>query len=78
MTALLDCDWLGYTHTYMHEYTHTCTHTCTHTHTHTHTKGSDVCVYVGYTELTCIPDLGLNADIESGPQPKIVSVCEYM
>ena len=21
-------------------------------------------LYVGYTELTCIPDLGLNADIE--------------
>ena len=39
-----------------------------------------VCVYVGYTELTCIPDLGLNADIEGqvlGPRSLVcVSMCE--
>ena len=39
-----------------------------------------MCVYVGYTELTCIPDLGLNADIEGqvlGPRSLVcVSMCE--
>ena len=39
-----------------------------------------MCVYVGYTELTCIPDLGLNADIEGqvlGSRSLVcVSMCE--
>ena len=50
MTAELDCDWLGYTHT--HECIHTHTHTHTHTpHTHTHTLRAltlNVCVYRVY------------------------------
>ena len=39
-----------------------------------------MCVYVGYTELTCIPDLGLNADNEGQVlSPRLlvcVSMCE--
>ena len=39
-----------------------------------------MCVYVGYTELTCIPDLGLNTDIEGqvlSPRSLVcVSMCE--
>ena len=49
-------------------------------HTHTLRVLTIMCVYVGYTELTCIPDLGLNADLEgqvlSSRSLVCVSMCE--
>ena len=67
-----------HTRTHTHTHTHTQTHTDRQTDRHTHTlKALTLNVYVGYTELTCIPDLGLNADIEGqvvGPRSLVCGV----